>query len=208
MKAEVESTELMRCLVDKDGIVVSESFRPESLVNFMTGLFLHSSRLFDSWSPEAIANVLRKLTRVGGSEIPLALLQAEVDIEARVRCYEAVLVLFEQIFAKMCEPKTVHNGQTKHLLNIACFLWWDEFPTCVLDKGNEVVLQGKILDVMSQILKISSIPCQESAVHGLGHLWEDGNEQALAMLRDIASNERLFQSTREYALFLLGGGRI
>ena len=51
-------------------------------------------------------------------------------------------------------------------------MWWDSFPSIGLDGDpNLGQLQQTALAAMADILRLDSIACRESALHGLGH-WQ------------------------------------
>jgi hypothetical protein len=49
-------------------------------------------------------------------------------------------------------------------------MWWDLIPIGGQpDSPDHTDLDREILGVMESTLRIDSVPCQESALHGLGH---------------------------------------
>ena len=82
-------------------------------------------------------------------------------------------------------------------LQYACFMFFD---IANIDLGDETVL-----DVLEEALRLPSVPCQRSALHGLGHAqmrspkdvesivdaWLERNPYAPQELRDYARAARI-----------------
>ena len=63
-------------------------------------------------------------------------------------------------------------------------MWWDIMPVY----GGPILadrhaLQFAALETMAKVLRLDSLPCQESALHGLGH-WYSVFPEAVANLVD------------------------
>jgi hypothetical protein len=98
------------------------------------------------------------------------LYSTDVPSEDRVRCVEAVASLFAQLFVPRCTPHLSHLSETEARSQNG--VWWDEFPCLALaGDPNLPTMQETALRTMARILGFSSIACQESALHGLGH-WQ------------------------------------
>lgn len=102
------------------------------------------------------------------------LTELNVSADMRYRGLAAIQNLFSQIFAAKCDPDTlVHlcsDAAAPNALNIACYMWWDSFPhhgSPTSPKYRQIDRQ--ILTTMNTTLYLGSLPCQESALHGLGH---------------------------------------
>ena len=97
----------------------------------------------------------------------------EVPTKERIHCAEAVGSLFGQLFAPRCSPHLSHLSETSTgPLNYVCYMWWDEFPSIASAGDSDLpMLHDAALRTMERILLLSSLACQESALHGLGH-WQ------------------------------------
>src|SRR5437667_4395860 len=69
------------------------------------------------------------------------------------------------------------SGAAQRRLLGVCYMWWDRFPCIALARDpNLPTMQETALRTMASILGFSSIACQESALHGLGH-WQRHHDQ-------------------------------
>jgi len=90
---------------------------------------------------------------------------------------DSIYALFEGLFNDLCENKLSHleveqrgDNYKPISINMLCYMWWDVFPrhgTPYKSSLKEIDL--KILDCLAKILKLESLACKESALHGLGH---------------------------------------
>lgn len=178
-------------------------------VAFMSFLFEKPAVHLSGFSRSEIAAGLEYLIQATGSEMPLALLEPEVPLDMRIKCCASVENIFKQIFADQCKPELVHTSGTDDEMNIACFLWWEYFPTFFhLGTSDGDALQAEREKVMCQTLAIDSLACRESAIHGFGHLLEDRQVFAETMLNACVTDVALVPELREYAQSILTGGRV
>lgn len=178
-------------------------------VTFMSRLFENPTAYLSSFSRAQIAAGLEYIVRAAGSEMPLALLEPEVPLAERLICCAHVENIFKQIFAAYCRAALVHTAATNDEMNISCFLWWEQFPTFFhLRTSDGDALQAEREKVMRGILKIDSLACRESVIHGFGHLLEDRRPVAETMLNQCAMDSALAPELRDYARSILCGGRV
>jgi len=98
---------------------------------------------------------------------------------ARQRCIYSIHQLYEGCFAKRCTPHLSHLDEPgASPLNLVCYIWWDIIPISGRpeDPARKEFDQD-ILRVMEWTLQLDSIPCRESALHGLGHWQHNYPEQ-------------------------------
>jgi hypothetical protein len=88
---------------------------------------------------------------------------------------------------------------TKNPLIHACFMWWDCLRN-FQDDGDSKTAEW-MFEALSQILKIDSLSCQISALHGLGHLEHEGKKR---LIEDFLANNPDFPEKR-YALLAIEG---
>ncbi|HEX2136229.1 MAG TPA: hypothetical protein VHG30_10045 [Microvirga sp.] len=94
-----------------------------------------------------------------------------VAIEMRVRCVRSCESLFRKLLLPRCSPHLSHRDWVGAApLNAVCYMWWDIMP---VHGGPEPedrrALHAAALETMAAILRLDSLACQESALHGLGH---------------------------------------
>jgi hypothetical protein len=100
-----------------------------------------------------------------------ALTDTSAPLQTRIRCVESFCSLFEKLFATRCSNHLSHlSPATASPLNVACYMWWDIIPFHgAPDDALRHELDAAALSVMEEILSLDSLPCRESALHGLGH---------------------------------------
>jgi len=77
-------------------------------------------------------------------------------------------VVCSSLLAALVSPERNVTGP----LNYVCYMWWDEFPSIASAGDSDLpMLHDAALRTMERILLLSSLACQESALHGLGH-WQ------------------------------------
>ncbi len=108
------------------------------------------------------------------SEDTFILVDNEIAWEDRKRCIFSFRSLFEQLFSVRCSPHLsyIDDLPSENPLNQVCYMWWDILP--VVGNVNEPhgeEINLSFIDIMEAILKIDSLACRESSLHGLGHWW-------------------------------------
>lgn len=136
-------------------------------VDYMTRLFLGPDRL-ERYSLEQVAQGIWFL--IGESspgQLAHTLLKSNVPVQHRIGCVDA-MVNFFRVFVAPAAPGAADEG--KNPFHIACYMWWDIFPTCGGDPNpGQANLHDACLNAMAAILIIPSELCQLSALHGLNH---------------------------------------
>jgi len=170
----------------------------------------HAARLFkeagEQLAPYTDAQVNQGLSLLideGGSPL-YALGETTVPLAERLHCLYSMAELFARCFAPRCAPQL---GGTGGDLNPVCYMWWDVFP---LYGQPENPLRREIdnacLWVMETTLGLPSLPCQESALHGLGHWRTYYPDRCQTVISEyLAGQLRLDPRLREYALCALEG---
>jgi hypothetical protein len=95
-----------------------------------------------------------------------ALLKPDVLLEQRTGCVHAIRNFF-RVFVAAAAPGPADIQ--KNPFHIACYMWWDIFPTYGGSNAEEPKLHSACLETMAAILTIPSELCQLSALHGLNH---------------------------------------
>jgi len=126
-----------------------------------------------------------------------ALADDAIDWSLRERVVNSFVTLFREYFAVRCQPVLGHLDEEGTPLNSACYMWWDF--NCWLDSDSTPT--SVLLPPIRSVLTIDHVACQESALHGLGHL--RGRRQSLeveGIIDDFLQHERnLRAELREYA---------
>jgi hypothetical protein len=93
---------------------------------------------------------------------------------ARTTFMDSVKVLYTEGFAKFCSPHLGHLDSGNHTarpLNSACYMLWDmDGIECRAIQGDGEMVKLS-LEVLRHALAIPHPACQESALHGMSHLY-------------------------------------
>jgi hypothetical protein len=142
-------------------------------VQFLTQAFENAAVLFEPYSDAQLNQGLWFLVSNACSNHMFPLMDESVPWSARRRCIYSIHPLYEQCFARRCSPHLSHlNEPCVNPLNLVCYMWWDIIPISGKpDDPARKELDEAILQVMESTLRLDSIACRESALHGLGH-WQ------------------------------------
>jgi hypothetical protein len=113
--------------------------------------------------------------------------------------------LYKEVFQNRCSPYLSHQQHEKadvDPLNNICYMWWDLLgPHMMADYPDGRAWNIACLRVMSGALKLSSISCQESALHGLGHWRRYFPKEVEKAISDfLKRNRNMHPDLRKYAL--------
>lgn len=117
-------------------------------------------------------------------------LDSDLPFAAREECVRSMFDLFQQLFA--ADP-----------LESSAQMWWDSLCydwTMGLreNRGEDLMLQNVMFQTLAKILDLDSEPCQQAALHGLGHLRHPDTEGLIQ--RFIDRHPQLPAEQRAYAL--------
>lgn len=176
---------------------------PTDTLHFLTRAFEHAAELLQRYSDAQLNQGLWFIADNACSNHMFALLDSGVPWAARQRCVRSIHSLFEQCFARRCTSHLSHLDEPgASLLNLVCYMWWDIIP--IMGQPNnpdQLLLDQEILDVMQSTLQLDSIPCQESALHGLGHWQMYYPERVTGVIdRFLQGNKGLREELRTYAM--------
>jgi hypothetical protein len=153
----------------------------------MTRLFNDPLAHLSGYDDQQLNQGFWYLVSNSGSNHMFALTDAAAPLQTRGRCVESFSSLFEKLFATRCSNHLSHLGPADaNPLNVACYMWWDIIPFYgAPDDPSRRELDAAALSVMEEILSLDSIPCRESALHGLGH-WHSCYPERVSDLIDRA----------------------
>ena len=126
-----------------------------------------------------------------------ALLDAAIPLQDRLDCVKAIASFFRDFVAGAAPGSADTETNPFH---IACYMWWDIFPTWGGGKAAEPELDQACLEVMAEVLAIPSELCQLSALHGLNHWYLNCAEDVERIVDAfVAGANDLSARVREYA---------
>ncbi len=175
-------------------------------VEYMTRLFL-GPRQLERYSLEQVAQGIWFLM---GESSPgcsaYALLNRGVVLDQRIDCVHAMATFF-RVFVAPAAPGAA--DEQKDAFHVACYMWWDIFPTYGNPKGGEPKLHDACLSTMAEILTTASALCRLSALHGLNH-WHLHHAEKVEAIVDTFLQKTPGLATRivEYAAAARSGSAL
>lgn len=173
------------------------------IVQFVTQAFESAEILFEPYSDAQLNQGLWFIASNGCSDYMFSLLDPGVPWSARQSCVRSMHNLFAECFAKRCTSHLSHLDEPgASPLNMVCYMWWDIIPIGAQPNDpDHAGLDREILAVMESTLHLDSVPCQESALHGLGH-WQHYYPQRVGEIIDtfLQNQKTLREELRAYAM--------
>lgn len=178
------------------------------IVQFVTQAFENAKTLLEPYDDAQLNQGLWFIASNGCSDYMFALLDPQVPGSARQRCVRSMHNLFAECFARRCTPHLSHLDEPgASPLNSACYMWWDILPIGAQPNDpDHAGLDREILAVMESTLRLDSVACQESALHGLGH-WQRSYPQRVTEIINsfLEKKSRLREELRAYAMSAASG---
>lgn len=173
---------------------------PSVVSEYVASLFQNPKHHLDKFSDDQLAQAIWFLVSSSASNQLQAWFDESVSWESRRTGILATETLFREVFAVRCAnyytPES--NGPD---LDTAVYMWWD-IITCSSSRPNtdSSRVHSAYIDAMSRILKIESMTCQYSALHGLGHwLTYDEKRATLAIDAFLSNAKRCDPRLLQYA---------
>jgi len=131
------------------------------------------------------------------------LLDGSISLDRRVTCIRSIAGFFRD-FVAAAAPATADIDSNR--FHIACYMWWDIFPTWGSGEGAAPQIDEACLAVMTEVLKVPSELCQLSALHGLNH-WHLNHRAYVERTVDafLAGSDVVTPRIREYAAIARNG---
>ena len=141
----------------------------ELTIGFIARLFAEPTKELAKFSDHQLNSGFWYLLTV--SDLMFALVSNDVPEKNRIECLRCFAQLFSTLFNSRCTDHLGHSNQAgASELNSACYMWWDILPIHGQPQDPaRRAFDAAALEVMGEIANLSSIACQESALHGLGH---------------------------------------
>ena len=160
-------------------------------IRFLTRAFENAGSILAPYSDAQLNQGLWFIASNACSNHMFALMDESVPWPERQRCIRSIHRLYEQCFARRCSPHLSHIDEPgANPLNLVCYMWWDIIPIAGRpDEPTRRVMDEEILQVMESTLQLDSIPCRESALHGLGH-WQPAYPERVGEIIDKFSMTR------------------
>jgi hypothetical protein len=172
-------------------------------IQFLTQAFENAAVLFQPYTDAQLNQGLWYLMSNACSNHMFALLDSSVPWPARQRCVRSIYKLFAECLAKRCTAHLSHLDEPgASPLNSVCYMWWDIIPLIGQPNNPErSEIDKEILGVLGSTLRLDSIACQESALHGLGHWHLYYPQQVEEMINTFLENHKVMrEELRTYAM--------
>jgi hypothetical protein len=174
---------------------------PLPALDLMTSLFSRARSLLQPYTVDQVDQGLRYLLDLGSSGYMFHVVDPELPWPQRERCLASMELLFTDYFAQLCLDTLEHTATTSQPLNGVCYMWWDLFPTSGRPSEPQHANTDRfILSLLERLLRLPSVACQESALHGLGH-WHHAypNHVEAAIAVFLEAKPQLDAALRRYA---------
>lgn len=171
-------------------------------LTYATRAFENARQVFAPFSDDEIRDGLWSFASEWGLH---GLADMSIDYDLRLRCVQSIYTLYTDLFMVRCEPYLSAMRQDEpNRLNTLCYMWWDIFPFYGNLSGDERK-PNEFLPLLERILSLDHIACQESALHGLGHMSANRTEIERMIDAYLKRNTHISESLRNYALSARGG---
>ncbi|MGA9723835.1 MAG: hypothetical protein WBQ86_15360 [Candidatus Binatus sp.] len=181
-------------------------------LEFVTKLFENPLAYLSGYSDEQINQGVYIIVNTSSSDHFCGLVEGDVDLALRRMCIRSLENLSREVFAPRCSDDVWIYTKP---MNEICDLLWDMVvrgvetternPDGTLRSVREPDLDKEILDTLARILATPSIACQQSALHGLGHLVDYAGLGSNVIQQYLDEHPDLRSDLREYALNALVG---
>lgn len=171
---------------------------PSDAVELLRLLFSQPAPLLTRYTHDQIAQgVWFTAGEASPGRLCYALIDDSIQLEARVRCIREIFTLFRDLFAVACSGPARHHSDSLH---VACYMWWDIFPSWGFRDCRGPVIDGACLEVMTRTLEIPVEVCQIAALHGLNHWYHHHGREVTAIIDSFLQTPApVSKEVREYA---------
>jgi hypothetical protein len=172
-------------------------------VSFLAHLFANSHELRKYSLPQVGQGIWFLVGESSPAQPAHCLLKPSIPLNERANCIRAITKFFRNFVAPSAPGRVDIKTDPFH---IACYMWWDIFPTWGGSQAGEAEIHEACLEVMEQVLKLPSDLCQLSALHGLNH-WLLHYEQDVLRIVDayLQNSKNLSPRICEYAVSARNG---
>lgn len=186
---------------------------PVQALTFVTKLFENPLAYLSGYSDAQIGQGIWFIVFRSCSKHFEGLVDPSVDLGMRTRCIRSLKNVSRDLFASRCSDDGRWNDTDP--LDQICYMLWDlvvsdaETFEWRLDGTHQTARDPEIdkefLDTLACILAMPSIACQQSALHGLGHLVRYTKLGADVVQQYLDDHPDLRDDLRKYALKALVG---
>jgi hypothetical protein len=173
-----------------------------TIIAYVTELFERSGELLRGLTREQIDDGFHLIVNNSCSNYLQSLKDPKIPIADRLRCVNAIKVVYRDVFAPVYGDVTARNRTGQERPPFSCNMWWDVFCFHGQHRSDPdlLAISEACLGVMADALTLPSDACVESALHGLGH-WHCNMSREVERVIDGFLHQRpdVSPGLREYA---------
>lgn len=175
---------------------------PMAVADTLEQLFVRSGDLIERFGCGPTAAGLWNVAQPLTARYSQALWDAQTADDAAAGAIDGMFELFSGLFARHCEEATCAGPPaTDAPLNTVCYMWFDLIGLDHVElRRIPFERLRRVVQVLQRVLAIPHIACQESALHGLGHVAQyDGGLARPAIERFLKRGTYVAPELRAYA---------
>ena len=116
------------------------------------------------------------------SRVVFDIKDSSVPDALRLECIDAIYSLYEGCYRLRCTESLSHlNEKPDTPLNNSCYMLWD-VSALAFWKDDQKMYYSAVISLLGRVLNIPHQACMESALHGLGHIYDDAPEEVEAVI--------------------------
>ena len=189
---------------------LEDEFSEIEKTHYLTRLFENATTDLVKYSDKQINEGLYYLIGEFSSNYSIAWKSDEVEWADKKRFIMSIYSLFANFFANKCSNSLVNEA--KNPINGVCFMWWDTMPMYLPENYPlRIQIEQMFLGIMKKTLQLKSVACQQAALHGLGHYYDDENPKATQVIIDEyiksfrGKHDDITKKLLEYAMYVRTG---
>jgi hypothetical protein len=185
---------------------------PVQALTFVTELFENPVTHLSPYSDAQIDQGLWFIVGTTNSKHFEWIIDGRVDLGLRKRCIRSIENLSRALLAPRCSDEVIHGTRP---LDSICYMLWDLVIKDAYHLGNnsdaarsevrDPEIDKEFARTLARIIAIPSIACQQSALHGLGHLVHHTQLGCDIVQQYLDEHPNLRSDLREYALKAMAG---
>jgi len=144
---------------------------PRSGIAYLTRLFSDGRSVLEWYHDDQIAQGLTGLINTMAVGDQPWMRDPVTPAHERAAVWGAIADFFRDVLAPRCAPILGHDAtEAGPPINGVTYMWWESFPGFANpDDPQRALVDEAELACLEAVLALDSPPCQEAALHGLGH---------------------------------------
>jgi hypothetical protein len=192
--------EVWRTLIFAQSDAHSVELLDKRAVNgFATRFNCEIASIVEAFGEEATAEAIDYLHGYGSGQVYWCVLDKSLG-PLRVEFVHSIKTLYTDCFLPRCSRFYSHidrGPEPARPLNGTCYMLWEVGVISAIN-GDMHMLDAS-LDVLKFALALPSDACQESALHGLGHLAYEHKDHTVPIVEEYLERDDLPTELRDYA---------